>query len=58
MASENEKKLKLHRARRKRIRVKPDFIIKIIERPRDDGISPGRAVIAADVILKRMKKGA
>lgn len=58
MASKNEKRLKSNRPRRKKIQVKPDFIIKIIERPRDDGISPGHAVIAADVILKRRKKGA
>ncbi|WHH58452.1 hypothetical protein [Petroclostridium sp. X23] len=55
MASKNEEKLKLERPGKKRIRVKPDFIIKIIDNPRDDGISPGNVVIAAEVISNKRR---
>ncbi len=53
MTSKNEKKLKSHQAKRKKIKVKPDYVIKIIENPKDDGISIGLPVIAADVVWHR-----
>lgn len=54
MASKTLKELKINRPKRRKIRAKPDYVIKITEYPKSkDKISPGRLVIAADVIFKR-----
>lgn len=54
MASKKLKSLKASRFKRKKINVKPTYEVVIIQHPKKhDGISPGRAVIAADVILNR-----
>ncbi len=54
MASKKLKSLKASRTTPKPLNVKPTYEVIIINHPRkNDGISVGRAVIAAEVILNR-----